>query len=307
MDIVVMGAGAVGVVIGTLLEHAGHRVRYWVRPERGAQLKVLSIERVAGPTLLAEAPQLFFPGESVGTCDWVIVCVRGEQLKQALREIVQHMGDQQRVAITTAKLQGSGEWARAVGLTGPVLTLLVAFGSHAEPSAPAHFLWFPFKAPSVVTPDGQRALLPEAKQLARTLRDAGLPTSASLDMSTYTRFMVAILSALGLSWDLCSWELQALPRDSALLQQTARAMKEAVGLVMGSRSALRLIPVWTYRTGIRIAARVMGAEGREVWRHHGPKVRAQNDALVRELLELAPAPPPAALTALFERWQAQCA
>lgn len=305
MDFIIVGAGAVGAVLGTLLANDGHQVRFWVRPAQRERLKALSIERVGGTAQRIDSPQLLCPGDHVAASEWVLVCVRGEQLTQALREVVEHMGLARRVAIAAVSLQAVGQRAHEVGLTGRAFALHAAFGSHAEPGAPYHFKWFPFTPPTTVTPDGERSWMPQAKELARALRRAGLPATTSLSMNAYMRFMTAVLTPLALSWDICGWQLRALARDAPLRLETACAIRESVGLVVPPRSALRLLPVWFYEAFVRVLALFMGREAREVWLYHGPKIRDQTDAFVRELLQLAQreAPRPAALSRLFERWQ----
>ena len=48
MKFIVVGAGAVGAVVGTLLASAGHDVQFWVRPHLRARLTALSIQRLKG-------------------------------------------------------------------------------------------------------------------------------------------------------------------------------------------------------------------------------------------------------------------
>lgn len=305
MDFVIVGAGAVGAVVGTLLANAGHRVHFWVRPSQRERLRTLSIERSGGAQLSIESPSLLSQGDAVPPSDWVLVCVRGEQLTLALSEVVQFMGPERRVAIAAVSLERVGARARAAGVTGPVFALHAAFGSHAEPGTPNHFKWFPFKPPTTVTPDEQRALLPQAKLLAATLKEAGLPASSLLGMNAYMRFMAGVLSALSLSWDLCGWQLQGLAANAQLRRETARAMQDAARLLVAPGSWPLLLPVWFYAAALRTGAWLMTPEGREVWLYHGPKIREQTDAFVREILaqHAEGTRPPAALSRLFERWQ----
>lgn len=309
MHFVILGAGAVGSVLGALLAADGHRVQFWVRPSQRATLRGLTVHRVGGTSVQLEAPSCLCPGDEVPATDWVLVCVRGEQLDDALRDVAVHMGATRRVAIAAVSLQRVTEQARAAGLEGPVYALHASFGSFAEPERPLHYRWFPFDLPTTVTPDGQREHAPAAHELARTLAHAGLPARSARSMNGSMRFMVAMNSVLALGWDLCGWQLARLVRSPELRSATARAMHEAARVALPPRSWLRPLPAGLYGLALRVLALGMGRKGREVWLHHGPKIRPQTDAIVRQLVhELEQRGAPAhALRALQQRWQASLA
>lgn len=305
MDFVIVGAGAVGVVVGTLLQAAGHRVHFWMRPGKKQTLPPLSIERIGHARIELTHPSVLSPGSSVPPSDWVLVCTRGEQLTAALSDVVQHMGPERRVAIAAVTLTNLGELARNAGLTGAVFALHASFGSHADPETPHHYRWFPFALPSTVTPDGQRQQRADARALGHTLTAAGLPTRSALSMATSMRFITAFNSVLALGWDLASWQLTRLAADDGLRRDTARALGETSAVLWPQRRISIRLPVWLLDLALRIAPHLMGAKGREVWLRHGPKIRPQTDAIVRELLARAPERTPA-LSGLHDRWRAQC-
>lgn len=298
MRFIVLGAGAVGAVVGALLAQAGHDVKFWLRAgaARPAEIRVT---RLAGNETSIR-PECLGPGEPIPESDWVLVCVRGEQLDQALHEVVQHMGAERRVAIAAISLSPLTDRARAAGLLGELFAFHVSFGSYAPSPQPFAFTWFPFAAPSMVTPDGVRAQLPAARDLAHTLAAAGLPTQARLSMNTPMRFLVAANSVLALGWDLCDWELTRLARHPELRIETAAAMHESVRLVLPARSPLALLPRFAFAWFLRVFPLLMSKRGAEVWRRHGPKIRAQTEYIARELLALGKArgAPMAALTRL---------
>jgi ketopantoate reductase len=311
MRFIIVGAGAVGAVIGTLLQSAGHDVHFWLRPRLRAQLSAIEVERL-NSARVAIAPRCLSVGETVPASDWVLVCVRGEQLDEALRDVVHNMGAERRVAVAAVSLSGVIEQARAAGLSGGVFALHVSFGSYtaeARASTPAQnlaFMWFPFVAPSTVTPDRERAHMPEARALARALAQAGLPTRAVLSMNAAMRFLVATNSVLALGWDLCDWELAQLAKHAVLRRETAAAMHEAVRLAVPARSPFLLLPRVCFDLFLRAFPWLMSKRGRAVWLRHGPKIRAQTDYVVRALLArgLAQQAQITALQSLFARWRA---
>jgi ketopantoate reductase len=314
MRVVIVGAGAVGAVIGTSLAQAGHEVCFWLRPERRAQLTALSVER-AGKRITI-SPRWLSAGDAVPDSDWVIVCVRGEQLTAALQELVASMGAQRRIAIATISLAGVIEQARRSGLHAEIYALHVSFGAYAVSSSradsrastahePPLYRWFPFAPPSLVTPDGERAQLGQARALATALSRAGLWTRASLSVTAPMRALAALITVFTLGWELCGWEIQALARQAALRAETASAMHEALRLVAPTRSPLRLVPRFAIALLLRFLPWFMSTRARELWRSHGPKIRAQNEQVTRELLALSERKgmPVPALRELFEKWQ----
>jgi hypothetical protein len=69
------------------------------------------------PVVLGLSPETPVKPDS----DWVLVCVRSEQLADARREIALQLGAARAVAIATLTLDGALSAARAAGLTGSVL------------------------------------------------------------------------------------------------------------------------------------------------------------------------------------------
>jgi ketopantoate reductase len=291
-------------VLGALLQHAGHDVRYWVRAARRSSFNSLCVARRGGEQIQIPAPQLLCIGDAVPPSDWVLVCVRGEQLTAALREVALHMGAERRVAIAAITLEPVTKRARAVGLNGPIYALHVSFAAFNAGQPPGRVEWFPFALPTTVTPDGDATAKAASQQLARTLARAGLPTRSALRMHTLMGFVSALTTVLALTWDLCAWRITRLAKDEPLRQLTARAMREATGSVAPD-SVLRYLPVWVFAAFLRVLPRFIGARARAGWVEHGPKIRAQTETLTLEMLNmLGPSQRGAsALQALFAKWQ----
>jgi ketopantoate reductase len=315
MDFVVVGAGAVGAVVGTLLEHAGHTVHYWARAGQARSTAPFEIERDAGARIRSQ-PLSWIDAETspLPRSDWVLVCVRTEQLSAALAQVVEHLGAERATAIATVTLDGSLAVAREAGLTGPVLAFHVSFGSGfiAQNAEHARRLkWFPFTPPSTISAEGQPQLREPARKLAFELARAGLPTSSVLDMGGMMQLMVMANMALLPSWELCRWDIAKLAANSELRWLTARAMHEAVrqfAPVRGpSRLLARLLPVAAYAFVLRILPWLMGARARKLWLVHGPKITEQTRHFLGEVLARAerehrPLPHLVKLTA---RWEAE--
>jgi ketopantoate reductase len=311
---IVVGAGAVGAVLGGLLEHAGHSVAYWLRSPRET-LPAFEVQRAADACLRSPAPVcVSAASEPKPDSDWVLVCVRNEQLADALRQVVLQLGAARAVAIATVTVDGALHAARAAGLTGRVLALHVAFGSRvsaASAGQPLRLTWFPFSAPSTVSSEGQAALRAPARELARQLAAAGLPTRAVSTLSDSMRWLVVAMTALLPAWEQCAWDMRRLASHGALRETAARAMREASGLVAARRGLIGWlslhVPVACYRGLIRVLPILMGSRAAALWREHGPKVREQTGCMLRDLLERAERQGRGvpALTELYAAWRAR--
>ena len=305
-----MGAGAVGCVVGTLLEADGHGVRYLAKRGQLPTPVRLCVDKVNGPSVRS-APLSYVPAvEPSIVIDWVLLCVRGEQLDAAFRDVAERLGPQRAVAVAAVSLDSVVVRARSAGLTGPVLAYHVSFGSFRDACQPQRFEWFPFDLPSTITPEGDRHALARARELARVLKHAGLATTSALSMRTMMLCLVGLNSVLALGWALCDWDLKRLVRQAELRTQTAAALRETLQLLLARSGWLQAwsagLPLAVYAFGLRLLARFMGPRGREVWRHHGPKIRQQTEYVVRELLARATAQSRSMLElrSLFARWQA---
>jgi ketopantoate reductase len=311
---IVVGAGAVGAVIGGMLEHAGHSVAYWLRSPRES-LQAFEVQRVAGARVRSLAPVgVSTASEPKPDSDWVLVCVRTEQLADALSQVALQLGAARAVAIATITVDGALHSARAAGLTGPVLALHIAFGSQqqvASAGEPRRLTWFPFSVPSTVSSEGQPALRALASELARQLAAAGLPTRAVSRLSDSMRWLVAVTTALLPAWEQCAWDIRRLASHAVLRASAARAMREAACLVAPPRGLIswlsRHVPPAFYRGLICVLPGLMGSRAGALWRQHGPKVREQTGYVLRDLLARAQRQGRSvpALTQLYATWQAQ--
>lgn len=284
MRFLIMGAGAVGCLLGAQLRADGHEVQFWVRPAQRDPHKRLLVQRVGADAAPFETVFLG-PGDVVPDSDWLLVCVRAEQLDSALLEVVAQLGAARDVAISAVSFDNVVTRARRIGLTGRVLAHGISFGVWRHPNDPARLSWFPFVTSSMLSAEGQRESLPAARELARALSRAGLPTRALLSARAFTRFLVAVSAPLIAGWDLCGFVLERLARDPEMRRLTARGIAESTRAfrVSGPLTLLGLLPAWAYAVLLRVLPHVVGRNGREVWLHHGPKIREQT----RYTLQLA--------------------
>ncbi|HET8938336.1 MAG TPA: 2-dehydropantoate 2-reductase N-terminal domain-containing protein [Polyangiales bacterium] len=304
MRFVIVGAGAVGALVGAQLTRAGHAVSFWVRPARRAARARLEIESVKKSGASFEVFTEFLgPGDTAPEADWVFVCVRGEQLDEALQQIAAQLGVGSNLVISAVSFESVLLRARSHGLQGRVLAHHVSFGVHRDPGDSERFLWFPFSAPSIVSAEDEPDNLAPARELASTLDRAGLRSVGMLSARNSMRFMMALSAPFLAAWDVCNFELERLARNSELRRLTAGAMVEGARsqAFTGPSRLLQLLPALFWSCVLRLLPYVIGRNGREVWLYHGPKIREQTRYCL-ELLLRSPTPAPA-LRALAQRFE----
>jgi ketopantoate reductase len=268
-----------------------------VQRDRGARIRSQPLQWIDATTT------------PVPESDWVLVCVRTEQLTAALAQVVRAFGPDRAVAIATVTIDGALGAARTAGLRGRVLAFHVSFGSGFAEQDPRKLTWFPFTPPSTVSAEGQPELRGAARELAHVLSSAGLPTSSTLDMAGMMRVMVVANCALMPSWSLCDWDITRLARDRELRIETARAMHEVVRAFAPDRGPARFIaqalPLAAYAWLLRILPVWMGKRAAALWQTHGPKIDEQTAFVLNELIGRADRMhvPLEHLSTLTVRWQ----
>ena len=304
MRFLIVGAGAVGALVGAQLTRAGHAVSFWVRPAQRSARARLKIESVKqGGTSFEVFTEFLGPGDAAPAADWVFVCVRGEQLDDTLQQIAANFGKHCNLVISAVSFESVVQRARSHGLQGRVLAHHVSFGVHRDPGDSERFLWFPFSAPSIISAEEERDNLASARTLASALDDAGLRSVAMLSARNSMKFMMALSAPFLAAWDVCNFELERLARNDELRRLTAGAMVEGARsqAFTGPSRLLQLLPAVFWSCVLRLLPFVIGRNGREVWVYHGPKIREQTRYCL-ELLMQSTAPLPA-LRALAQRFE----
>lgn len=294
-----------GALLGARLSAAGHAVCFWVRPERRSASAGLTVERVTERRRQRQVHNISVPflsqADELPSSDWLLVCVRGEQLETALQQVVERLGPTQNIMISSVSHNSVVARARTHGLRGIVLAHHVSFGVWRDPADPTHYFWFPFAPPSLVSAEAERGNLHHARELALALNRGGLRSHAVLTARGPMQGMMALSAPFLAGWDLCDFQLGRLARDAQLRHLTARAMVEACHSqpFSGAARLLRLMPQLFWSALLRLLPWLIGANGREVWVHHGPKIREQTRYSLALLLASNARSP--ALHALHER------
>jgi ketopantoate reductase len=287
MRLMVVGGGAVGVTLGVHLEHGKHEVAYLVRPGRRAGMaRVRLVQAASGATRVRERPTVFELGEELPPFEHALLCVRGDQLDEAAQAARAHLPRE--VALVSCAAAPPEAIARLRGEhPGPVAELMPFFSAWSE--EPGVWRWFqPPLVKTMVSGEGEERADPIAKALAEALEAVGITARTVPSLQRRSALPSAAGAALLAGWELAGWDLAELARDKPLRVLTARAMAEAAkasgGAVEGAGRLLALAPAPALSLLLAAAPRLVPANARAMWRHHGPKIRAQTRLILDGLL-----------------------
>jgi ketopantoate reductase len=291
----VVGAGALGSVFGVLLEHQKHEVAFLVRPGRRAGLgRILLAHASTGETRARERPKVYELGEAVPPFEWALLTTRGDQLDEGVAAVNTHLRPDCTIAVCAPATPET--WARLVAAHpgGPLVAVGPVVSVWSE--EPGVFRWFlPPLLKTMVSGEGDPAAGRAAAELAGYFTAAGLPARAVPSLGRATALLNGAGMALLAGWELAGWDLAALSRDRELAGLTATAMAEATR-ASGERAGgvagtiLAYTPATALRLALSAMARLVPADARAMWRHHGPKIRLQTRTILDELLTTIDAP-----------------
>lgn len=231
MRIAVIGAGAVGSVLGSLLWRAGKDVVLVGRAAHVAAIRAagLSVEGVLGgfkatphaEERLSAKPEL------------ALLTVKTQDIVTALRENAGLLGDVPIVVLQNG-LRGE-ELAATVLPAAQLLSGVVAL--HAQYLVPGHVLLMQAEGLLIGRPDGRNDKLVER---VRAVLDKALPTSVTTNIrgARWTKLIVNLSNVLPA---LCDASFKHVSRDPFLRGLAAGLMRE--GIAVAERAAIRLEPI----------------------------------------------------------------
>lgn len=291
MRLIIIGAGAVGAVLGVNLEHTKNEIMYLVRKGKKKGLgQLMLVDAATGTTRCRERPPAVEEGDNVPPFEWALLCVRGDQIAEALETLQRHARPDAKVGLAVATLCDMAD-LRASWPGGPVFTILPTFSAWSEEPN----VWKFFHPPllkTIVSGEGDPAADAAATEFAAALNAAKIPALAL----PQARRKLATIMAPGLvllaGWELSGWDIKALASDGGLRKLTAAAMSEAARAMgpeaEGPAKLLAYAPAFAVELFLRSAPLLAPENVSAMWRVHGPKVRAQTRDLLDELLARKP-------------------
>ncbi len=309
-NVLIMGAGAIGRVIGTHLRLSGCDVTFWVRPSHleSLQQQGITLYNLSSETELhLSAPQLITEPASGASYDALFICVRSDQLDDALAQIKQHFAHAEEMKVVVMQ-PGRDDALKAFRALPETIVV------PAAPSFAAYFngeridYWAAKQLPTLIGPPFNETLQVR-DELVRLLQQGGIPAKGVSDLEAETRFPTAALSTLISAFALAGYSFKQLAGDSKMLALTAQAIREAIAI---TKKDLGFIPAkykpLEYINGKTLASFFWVLEKsslytfqQALWAAHAPKIEKQNFAQIDDLLTLGlqqSKNPPPALTAL---------
>jgi 2-dehydropantoate 2-reductase len=302
MDALLVGAGAVGQVLGLHLQRGGARVHFLVRP---AYAEATRRGFVLQPLHGARAPATLTPDGVLTTVDevaarrWdvVLLCVSSTALRAGswLADVARAAG-----AATVVAIQPGLDDPALVGAQVPRERLVWSmFGlvSYVEAEATRWYL-----PPLARLPfDG-----PRARPIAETLTRGGLPSVVRAGVADALAFAGAALDLHIVALECAGWSLASLRRDRALVGELHAALDEALAVAAHHRGRAapwllrRLLRPWVTRLLLRLVPRLAPFDAERYLRGHFTKVGDQTAAQLDAYVALAAKDTPA-LRRLRER------
>lgn len=309
-NVLILGAGAVGQVIGTHLRLSGCDVTFWVRSSQREALeaKGLTINNVKTETELhISAPQVVTQLAADAKYDALFLCVRSEQLDDALSQIkaeVKALEDLVVIPIQPGRDDGLKTF-RALP-EAIVVPMTPAFSAFAGESRVDY--WAPKWLPSLVGPPFNETLHVR-DEIVKLLSQGGIPAKGVNDLEAEVRFPAAALQVMLGAFHLSGYSLKSLSQNRKLLQLTAQGVREATEIV---KRDLGFIPVkykmFEHLSAESLQALLWSMEHsplsdflQNMWGVHAPKIHTQTFRNLDDLLSLSlqqTKHPPVALTAL---------
>ena len=286
MHVAVLGAGALGRILGVRLAlRAQAEVDFVVRASQlggGA----IAIERVAGESLTLDVPSRVT--EIPPHADVVIACVRANQLDDDLIALLRR-GPSVPVAIVTPMLPRT--YARMeAALPGRVVAAVPGITGYTDAAGVTRH-WISRTARTLF--EEPRRPEPILSALLEALGGAGIDARFELGAHESSAATVIAVLPVFLAIDAAG-SIDALLEDAPLSRTMFRAVKEARALAdrcgeiaSWARALDRFLGPLTLRVGLALGRRRSPEIVSFVEERFGRRARAQNVALAAEVLELA--------------------
>ena len=231
MRVAIVGAGAVGGVIGARLHHAGHSVAFLTR---GDSLEVLRADgltlRTDDGTLATGPLAAFEDAAAIGPCELVIVTVKTWQVAALAPRLLPLVTQDTIVVPVQNGVEAADQLASALGDAAVVGGICHVIASREAPGRVT------MKGPTLQLTLGERAGGASARldRLAEILRGAAITTVVRSDIAValWSKLLfVEPFGSVGAVTRASIDVVRALPETRALLVQ---AMKEVQAVAVGS-------------------------------------------------------------------------
>jgi 2-dehydropantoate 2-reductase len=253
VNVLVVGAGAVGQVYGRHLALGGAHVHYFVRARyadecrRGFAFYPLNRgkPRAAAVTMAVEPTDIVTTVDEVRAIKWdqVYICVASPALRGPwLAELASAFGDATVVALQPGQEDRDCILAAGVGADRLVSGMITVVSYHAplpgeSVPVPGMAYWFPPMAPAPFSGPAERT-----RAVVAALRQGKQPAKVGKDVSAQVRFPSALLMVLLTALEISGWSFTALARGPAIAQVRPAVLEayRVLEAAYGARAPWRL-------------------------------------------------------------------
>lgn len=320
MNILILGAGAVGLVYGQCFARAGHRVTFFIKPHHRKALEegviMIRKRRLGGDktTRFAEF-SLMSEWEEVAESTWdqVWLAIPSDALRDLpLAHIRDAIGGASLVMLQPSEtdyLTLRKYWAAEQIVKGMInmISYYPPLPGESEPELRGGIDVAYYLPPSATPLSGDRARVAVSVSL---LKGGGLAAKHVGDAVATSRLPNALLMTFLCALELSDWEFSRLRRDKPLLTKLVQAQKsllvhladpsQAQDVTTGRamRSSARLLSVWGYRVLLGVAPYALPFSLEAYLKTHFMKVRVQTGLYMKDYCQQCDAP---ALKNLYQR------
>jgi len=308
--VLILGAGAIGQVIGTHLRLSGCDVSFWVRPYQKESFETQGFtlyNRSSETELHIAAPQLLTEIPEDARYDALFLCVRSDQLDAALPQIKARFAQAEHMVLVT--FQPGREDALKVFRALPDLVIVPgapAFSAYFNENRVEY--WAPKALPTLIgAPFNETLQIRD--QIVQLLQRGGIPSKGVNDLEAEVRFPSAALVVLLAAFHLADCSFKSLSQNKKLLNLAAQGLQEAIAI---TKKDLGFIPVkykaFEHISGKTLSQLLWALEHsplfgfmQNMWASHARKIETQTYKNLDDLLALSlhqSKNAPAALTAL---------
>jgi 2-dehydropantoate 2-reductase len=323
MHVAIVGAGALGRVYGVRLAlEARVRVTFMTRPERASDTTPLAIERVDDRDSVLVLRNAERAAAVPPFADIVLVCVRAEQIDDALFALLKEgeaadakggsagvlPAHRPPIVVLTPLLPGDYERMRAA-LGDRVVAAMPGVVAYVDDRGIGRY-WLPRSAPTLI--DERAPVLPALHELVHALGRAGMNAHLELGVHETNPATTVTFVPLTMALDVAGG-VDALLDDHALVQLAIEATREGAELAAGigkvaawASVLVKFVGPTTLKIGVGIARHTSPEAVRYVEEHFGRKLHAQNVRMAEAIVALAEekGTPRAALSELLARLRA---
>lgn len=299
MNILLVGAGAVGQVYGLYLQRAGVNVTFWVKEKYADEARRGFVVYPLNRRKATRWEPVRFEGFGVitsadeiepGHFDAVILCVSSTQLRGPwLDELAARLGQSTLVMLQPGLDDKSyvAERVPAAQIVGGVITVI----SYQAPlpgdtiDPPGVAFWYPPLAPAPFSGAPERV-----EPLIAAFRRSQMPVKSIADVSAMAGFPNAILSPHLVALEAAGWSFRELRRGDGL-KLASRAVTEALKIVARQRGVSRplsrvAVRPFTMSSLLRLANWAMPFDFEVYLRYHFTKVGDQTRFFLQRYIEL---------------------